>query len=99
MNIESTVGTATTKFTIGENGSKDPGTPGSNSDISGGGTTKVVKTSVRTAVKAGAVRTGDDTSVILPAAALAAAVAIVAYRTKNVFIDSCGGRDLTIFLI
>lgn len=86
MNIESSVGTATTEFTIGENGNKDPGTPGSDPGISGGsGSTKVVKTSVKTAVKTGAVRTGDDTSVILPAAALAAAVAVLvillAWRT------------------
>ena len=85
MNIESSVGTATTEFTIGENGSKDPGTSGSDSGISGGGTTKTVKTSVKTVVNTGTVRTGDDISVILPAAALAAAAAalviLLAWKT------------------
>ena len=86
MNIESTVGTATTKFTIGENGSNDTGTPGSSSDDSAGsGSTKVVKTSVKSVVNTGAVRTGDDISVILPAAALAAAVAalVILLAWKN----------------
>lgn len=86
MNIESTVGTATTKFTIGENGSIDTGTPGSSSDDSAGsGSTKVVKTSVKSVVNTGAVRTGDDISVILPAAALAAAVAalVILLAWKN----------------
>lgn len=86
MNIESIVGTATTKFTIGENGSIDTGTPGSSSDDSAGsGSTKVVKTSVKSVVNTGAVRTGDDISVILPAAALAAAVAalVILLAWKN----------------
>lgn len=86
MNIESTVGTATTKFTISENGSNDTGTPGSSSDDSAGsGSTKVVKTSVKSVVNTGAVRTGDDISVILPVAALAAAVAalVILLAWKN----------------
>lgn len=86
MNIESTVGTATTKFTIGENGSIDTGTPGSSSDDSAGsGSTKVVKTSVKSVINTGAVRTGDDISVIMPAAALAAAVAalVILLAWKN----------------
>ena len=86
MNIESTVGTATTKFTIGENGNNDTGTPGSSSDDSAGsGSTKVVKTSVKSVINTGAVRTGDDISVILPAAALAAAVAalVILLAWKN----------------